>query len=300
MVLYPPLSPYRVASLKRGRHEIAFEEAGNPRALPVLFLHGGPGSRSLPDHRRFFHPDHYRILLFDQRGCGRSRPLGELEENTTWHLLEDMEALRRRLGISEWLLFGGSWGATLALLYAQTFPSRSLGLILRAPFLAREQDWLWFLEEGGGRLFPELYQRLGPLLADPERAFWELERGRLEVARALWLWEGLLLRGRLPDRFPETGELLARATIFYHYARHRFFLKEGQLLEGCPKIGSVPAILVHGRRDLVVPPESSHLLYRRLPRAELWIVEEAGHIAFEPAMAGALVRATDRFAQILR
>ncbi len=302
-MLYPPIEPDHVEWLRRGRHQIYVERSGSPKGLPVLFLHGGPGSGSSPDHRRFFHPKRYRIVLFDQRGCGRSEPLGETEENTTWHLVEDIEAIRRRLGISSWLLFGGSWGATLALCYAHSFPERLLGLILRAPFLARERDWSWFIGEGPSRLFPELHDRLSPLLRDRNAAHRALQRGRggEAIARALWIWETALIRRRLPKEipFPERERLLARAQIFYHYAAHRFFVEEEQVLRACGKIGHLPVVLIHGREDLICPVESSYELSRRLPRSRLEIIEGAGHTAFEPAMVRALVRATDRFAHLL-
>lgn len=304
-MLYPPIEPSYSTFLKRGLHRIYLEACGTEGGTPVLFLHGGPGSQTSPRSRRFFNPKRYRIVLFDQRGCGRSRPLGEIEENTTRHLIEDLEAIREALDIEQWLLFGGSWGATLALRYAQTYPQRVLGMILRGTFLARERDWQWFIHEGPPRFFPDLFHRLAPLIVDRQMAYRILQsqdrKRALEIARAWFLWESVVVQRAIPEKivFPEEERLLARAKIAYHYAAHHFFLEDHPILKNCARIRHLPVVLIHGRKDLICPLESSFLLYERLPRARLEIVEGAGHIAFEPEMAQALVQATDRFAECL-
>lgn len=312
--LYPPIEPFRSQHLNVGLHRIHVEECGDPAGIPLLFLHGGPGSGCRPDHRRFFDPSRYRIILADQRGAGRSLPQGELRENTTAHLLEDLEQIRRQLGVGQWLLFGGSWGATLALLYAQAHSERVLGLILRGSFLARRQDLHWFVETGAPRIYPEQWRQLLDMLPEKQRrtpvaALDRLLNGRDELAqwraaRAWTLWGN---RVALADAFDPEGvtehlslSVLHQARIEVRYARRRYFIAEGQVLRDCDaRLQAIPVVLVHGRRDLVCPPEAAFSLRQRLPHADLSILPDAGHLAVGEDMVDALVTATDQMAMLL-
>jgi proline iminopeptidase len=306
--LYADLEPYARHRLPRGRHALYVEECGAPGGVPVLFLHGGPGSGCRPYHRAFFDPSRYRAVLLDQRGAGRSTPQGELSDNATADLLEDLEAVRRHLGIERWALFGGSWGATLALLYAQNHPERCLGLVLRGSFLARPRDLDWFLgPDGVRRLYPDRWAEclddLGVSAeaeADPVAAFRERLNGDDELAqrraaRAWTLWSEQVLLGAdfrpksLGD--PVSAQQIHQARIELHYAAHRYFLPDNAILARCHRIAHLPAILVHGRKDWICPPESSYALHRALPRSELRWVPEGGHIATGEAMIDALVTA---------
>jgi proline iminopeptidase len=309
--LYPEIEPYAQGWLKRGSHQVYVEQCGNPEGLPALFLHGGPGSGCKPYHRRFFDPEKYRIVLLDQRGAGRSLPHGELAHNTTADLLRDLEHLRQRLGIEAWLLFGGSWGSTLALLYAQKHPAKVAGLVLRGTFLARQRDLDWFIgEDGVRRVYPERWEQLlaglpeaergDPLAALYRRLTGEDELAQRRAARDWERWSGQVVLG---DEFaeaephePVSAAMVQQARIELHYAVNRYFIKEGAVLEGCAKLARLPAILVHGRRDLVCPVESSHALHRRLPNSELRVIRQAGHIAAGEAMVDALVAAADDMA----
>lgn len=305
--LYPPIEPYAVHEFDVGDgHLIHVEECGNPEGVPSVFLHGGPGSGCRGHHRSFFDPERYRAILVDQRGSGRSTPHGGLRSNTTLHLLSDLEFVRERLNIQRWLLFGGSWGAALALLYAQAYPDRVGGLVLRGSFLARKRDVDWFVRDGASRIYPEHWQRfIGHFSSDecanPVRALHrringadELEQRRM--AREWWLWS---TRVTLGDAFaPRDDEPLPPGTlnqcrIELHYAAKRYFIREGQILENCPKIAHLPVIIVHGRRDWVCPAESAWLLHRALPLSELRILPNSGHIANGDEMIDALVNAGD-------
>ncbi|HWO99388.1 MAG TPA: prolyl aminopeptidase [Methylococcus sp.] len=305
--LYPPIEPHAVHRLEvGGGHRIYVEECGNPHGVPVVFLHGGPGSGCKAYHRCFFDPMRYRIILLDQRGAGRSTPRGHLRHNTTAHLVADLERVREVLGIERWLLFGGSWGAALALIYAQTHPERVSGLILRGAFLARKVDVDWFVHDGANRIYPESWERFLAHFGLDEhkhlaRALYrrltgpdELERQR--AAREWWLWSS---RVTLGDAFiaeandvPPPGTV-DQSRIELHYAVHRYFIREGQILMDCHRIEHLPAILVHGRKDLVCPPESAWTLHRRLPRSELRMLPNAGHISAGEEMIDALVTAAD-------
>lgn len=309
--LYPPLDAFQTHHLKRDGHTIHIEECGNPQGFPVLFLHGGPGAGCKPHHRCFFDPVLYRILLVDQRGAGRSTPRGGLQHNTTANLLADLEKIRGKLRIRSWLLFAGSWGVTLALLYAQRHPERVAGLILRGAFLARRTDLAWFIGENGvRRIYPEAWERLLHDLPEPERSepLAALHRhltGADELAqrRAARAWEQwsrqVVFGGEAEAAGPD--EHVSRATvnqarIELHYAVNGYFLPENAVLEGCGRIAHLPAHIIHGRRDLVCPVEAAYRLHRALPRSSLRILPQAGHIAAGDDMVAALVDATDAMA----
>ncbi len=309
--LYPPIEPFHTFHLQAGDHRIYCEQSGSPEGLPVMFLHGGPGSGCKPDHRRFFDPGRYRIVLMDQRGAGRSEPLGELRHNDTWKLLGDLESLRKALGINRWVLFGGSWGAALALLYAQKHPERVLGMILRGVFLARQYDLDWFVQDGVRRIYPDRWHELVTSLPvtgwnDVVQGMYKAVIGsnealRNRVALAWNRWGGAVTLGRAfdPEAAPDPAEILPKARIELHYAAHRYFLRENQILRNCPLIRAIPCTLVHGRRDLVCPVESAFTLKRHLPGAKLKILENAGHIAAGEEMIDALVTSADEMAERL-
>jgi proline iminopeptidase len=312
--LFPARNPYRTGRLRVSPlHTIYFEECGNPRGKPVVFLHGGPGGGTNPTQRRYFDPRKWRVVLFDQRGCGKSTPHAELRENTTWDLVEDTEKLRRHLGIDRWVVFGGSWGSTLALAYAETHPDRCKALILRGIFLLRRSELLWFYQEGASHLFPDAWEKyLVPIpqseRGDLMRAYYKrLTSGnretRLEAARAWSIWEGSTSR-LLPDedlirrsgraRFAE-----AFARIECHYFVNRGFLKpDTQLLDNVGRIRKIPAVIVQGRYDVVCPMRSAWDLHRAWPEAKLLIVPDAGHAMTEPGIRSALIEETARMARI--
>jgi len=304
MDLFPPIDALHTGRLDTGDgHRLYWEESGNPRGLPVLFVHGGPGAGTAPGYRRFFDPDVWRIVLFDQRGCGRSTPSASLEDNTTPHLIADIEALRRQLGIERWLLFGGSWGSTLALAYGQAHPERVLGFVLRGIFLFRPDEVEWFLA-GMGRFFPEAGARfLGHLPADqrhrPLHAYHRLltdadARVRLAAARVWCGYEDGCAR-LLPRHDVELDDsaCLAMARIECHYMVHAGFLAR-PLLDGMAAIAHLPAAIVQGRYDMVCPPASATDLARAWPAATLTMVPDAGHSAMEPGIRVALVLALER------
>jgi proline iminopeptidase len=309
--LYPPLEPYRTGRLRvSALHELYFEESGNPKGKPVLFVHGGPGGGTEPKHRRFFDPQAYRIVLVDQRGCGQSTPHAELEENTTWHLVADLEQLREHLGIQKWQVFGGSWGSTLALAYAQKHPERVTELVLRGIFLLRKQEIDWFYQRGCSAMFPDAWESYLAPIPEEERgdllhAYHRRLTGpdpkvRQEAARAWSVWEGstscLLPNADLIARTAGDEFSLAFARIECHYFVNRGFMRtDAQLLEDAHKIRHIPGVIVQGRYDVVCPAESAWALHRAWPEAELRIIADAGHSANEPGITSALVEATDRF-----
>lgn len=310
--LYPAVEPFETIALPvSGLHTLYVEQSGNPDGKPVVFVHGGPGGGSDPKHRRFFDPARYRIVLFDQRGCGRSTPHACLEENTTWDLVEDMERIRTRLGIDRWMVFGGSWGSTLGLAYAERHPERVTELVLRGIFLLRQREIAWFYQEGTSRMFPEAWEQYlapipeaerGDLLAAYHRRLTDLDPAvRLAAARAWSTWEGrtscLLPNAELVDKMG--GELYATAfaRIECHYFVNRgFFARDGQLLDEAHRIANIPGVIVQGRYDVVCPAESAWALSRAWPKADLRIVADGGHSAYEPGITHELVSATDRFA----
>ncbi len=309
--LYPELEPYRSGRLRvSALHELYYEECGNPEGQPALFVHGGPGAGCAPWQRRFFDPGHYRIVLFDQRGCGRSTPHACLEQNTTWDLVADMERLREALGIERWLVFGGSWGSTLALAYAEAHPQRVRTLVLRGVFLLRPFELRWFYQEGCSHLFPDAWQHyLAPIPPDERHdliaAYHRRLTGadaaeRLRAARAWSRWEAatskLLPDAQMVQSWGEDRFAEAIARIECHYFVNRgFFARPDQLLEGVARIRDIPTVIVQGRYDVVCPPVSAWDLHQRWPEAELQIIPDAGHAASEPGIVDALVRATDRF-----
>ncbi len=292
-------------------HEIYWEECGNPAGKPALFLHGGPGAGCDTRARRFFDPARYRIILFDQRGCGRSRPHASLEHNTTWDLVADIERLREHLGISSWQVFGGSWGSTLALAYAQAHPARVTELVLRGIFLLRKSELGWFYQQGASALFPDRWEAyVAPIPSgerdDLMRAFYRRLTGAdraaaIAAARAWAVWEGstsyLLTDDDNVRKWGEDEFALAVARIECHYFVHGGFLRsENQLLDEVGRIRRIPAVIVQGRYDVVCPMTTAWDLHRVWPEADFRVVADAGHSAFEPGITDELVRATDRFA----
>ncbi|HEX3771533.1 MAG TPA: prolyl aminopeptidase [Polyangiaceae bacterium] len=311
---YPPIEPYRAGRLRvSGVHELYFEECGNPNGRPIVFLHGGPGLGTDPNHRRFFDPAVYRIVLFDQRGCGKSAPHASLVDNTTWHLVDDIEALRAHLGIDRWHVFGGSWGSTLALAYAETHPARASALILRGIFLLRPQEIAWFYQRGTDAIFPDAFERYVAPIPVEERgdlvsAFYRRLTShdpdvRLEAAKAWSVWEGttstLLPNPRVVDAFAGDDFAIAFARIECHYFMHQAWLDPPRdLLGNAGKIRHIPGFIVQGRYDVVCPMESAWALHRAWPEAEFHVTADSGHAASEPGNLSALVDATDRFARL--
>ena len=309
---YPEIEPYASGHLDvGGGHSIYWERVGTPGARPAVFLHGGPGGGLSPNQRRVFDPARYDVLLFDQRGCGRSRPFAELDGNTTWDLVADIEKLREHLGIGRWQVFGGSWGSTLALAYAETHPQRVSELVLRGIFLLRRWELEWFYQEGASRLFPDAWQHYIDAIPPVERhdlisAFHRRLTSddvqvRLSAARAWAIWEGGTSYLQIPADYADThGDAefaLAFARIENHYfVNGGFFEEEGQLLRDAHRIKDIPGVIVHGRYDVVCPIQSAFDLHKVWPKAELIVSPGSGHSAFEAENAAALVEATDRFA----
>jgi proline iminopeptidase len=309
--LYAPIKPYATHRLNVGDgHSLYLEECGNPRGVPVVFLHGGPGAGCETYHRRFFDPHRYRILLFDQRGAGRSLPHAELAANSTWHLVADMERIRHHLGVERWMVFGGSWGSTLALAYAETHPDRVLGLILRGIFLCRREEIGWFYQEGANQIFPDYWQQFLTPIPKSERgdllaAYYRRLTGREDIARmsaakAWSTWEGrtasLLPNEKLVGFFSDPHTALSLARIECHYFVNDAFLQPNQLLRDADRLAGIPGVIVQGRYDIICPVRSAWELHQAWARSELHIVPDAGHAASEPGIASVLVQATDRFA----
>ncbi len=309
--LYPKIEPYRVDRLRVSPlHELYYEESGNPNGKPVVFVHGGPGGGTDPKHRQFFDPAQYRIVLFDQRGCGKSTPHACLEDNNTWALVADMERLRQHLGISRWQVFGGSWGSTLSLAYAETHPDAVTELVLRGIFLLRRKEIDWFYQGGANALFPDAWEDYlrpipqaehGDLLSAYHRRLTSTDRSvQIEAAKAWSVWEArtskLFPDAGFIEAFGETKFALAFARIECHYFMNRGFLdNDNQLIQNVGKIRNIPAVIVQGRYDVVCPMDSAWALHRAWPEAQLMLVADAGHSAFEPGIAKALVSATDKF-----
>ncbi len=298
-----------------GLHEMYLEECGDPDGIPVLYLHGGPGIGCTKQGRTFFDPDRYRIILYDQRGAGRATPHAELRDNTTQHLLADIERVRQRLGIDRWLLFGGSWGSTLALLYAQQYPQHVSGLILRGIFLCRQRDLDWMYRDGGmNRFYPDYWEDFlqplqhHPQKDDPVAAYYDILTGDNEVAKmaaakAWSLWEArcatLHPSHDIMEQFTDIHNAMAIARIEAHYFVHCAFIGENEILANAGKLRGIPGIIVHGRYDMLCPLDGAVALHHAWPDAELHIVREAGHAAAEPGIADALVRATRDMARLL-
>lgn len=306
--LYPAISPYHSFFLDVGDgHQLYVEECGNPNGLPVVFLHGGPGAGCEPWHRQFFDPAGYRIVLFDQRGSGRSTPHASLTANTTPHLVADMELLRTRLGIERWVVFGGSWGSTLALAYAEAHPERVVGLILRGIFLCTPEEIQWFYQRGANLIFPDYWEEyLAPippaehgdlLQAYHRRLTADDEAVRLTVARAWSVWEGrcatLLPNAETVDSFADAHRALSLARIECHYFVNNIFLRLNQLLDEAHKLRGIPGVIIHGRYDVICPLDNAWQLAKRWPEADLQIIADAGHAAGEPGIRAVLVAAAD-------
>ncbi len=311
--LYPDIEPLATHQIAVGKeHVLTVEECGNPDGIPVVFLHGGPGANCKPYHRSFFNPKKYRIVLFDQRGAGRSTPTGCLQDNTTSDLLADMEIIRKQLDIKKWVIFGGSWGATLGLLYAQQYPENVLGIILRSIFLARKCDIEWFHHESGlCRLFPQQWQDFMSPLSEKEReepltVYYDKITGNdmntaLHAALAWMNWAGCVVSyGQFPALTESSEQTLNEARIESHYMFNRCFIDENQLLRDIDKVAHLPTILIHGQRDLVCPLDSSYLLAQNWQNAQFKVIPTGGHLASEPPeMLSALVEATDEMINLI-
>ena len=313
--LYPAVEAYRTGLLRVSDvHEIYFEESGNPKGKPAVFLHGGPGGGTDPKMRTFFDPKLYRIVLFDQRGCGKSRPHANLVDNTTWHLVEDIEQLRRHLGIERWLVFGGSWGSTLALAYAETHPRQVTELVLRGIFLLRKWEIDWFYQDPGGAaaIYPDLWEKYVSTIPEAERkdmvrAYYKRltsdDPRVMSAASKTWaVWEGatsfLHSNPEYVEKFQEDDYAAAFARIECHYfINGGFFRTDNQLIENIGKIRDIPSVIVQGRYDVICPMKSAWDLHRAWPEADLRVVPDAGHSAFEAGNLHELISATDRFAQ---
>ena len=311
--LYPPAVPYDTGMLNvSDTHTIYYEQCGNPDGIPALMVHGGPGGGSNPTMRRYHDPERYRIILFDQRGCGRSTPYASLKENTIWDLVADMECLREHLGIERWQLFGGSWGSTLSLAYAQTHPDRVTSLILRGIFTLRRTEILWFYQEGCSWLFPDAFEKFQAPIPGDERddmvaAYYKRLSGsnkaeQLAAAQAWSSWEGTTLSidedVTRVERFADPRYALAFARIECHYFMNRGFLStDTQLLDDADKMADIPGVIVHGRYDVITPLKNAWDLSQVWPRAELRIVHDAGHAMTEPGNIHELVSATRKFAE---
>lgn len=310
---YPPIDPYETGILPvSGGHELYWEQSGNPKGKPVVFLHGGPGSGTDPSHRSFFNPALYRIILMDQRGAGKSRPHASLQENTTWHLVADLENLRSHLSIDQWVVFGGSWGSTLALAYAETHPARVLALILRGVFLCRSLELRWFYQFGAHLLFPDRWEEFIAPIPPAERshlirAYYErltssTPTTRTQAALAWAKWEESALRlipdARLLRTSPDEQQSLALSRIECHYFIHQAFFQTDQwLLEHAHALASIPGIIVHGRYDIICPLTNAWELHKAWPASKLHIIPDAGHSSGEPGITDALIQATDFFAR---
>jgi len=308
-VPYPPIAPFKTFHLAVTEgHSIYVEQSGNVSGIPVVFLHGGPCSGTRPSHRQFFNPDFFHIILFDQRGCGQSLPFGKIAGNTTADLIADMEAIREYLSIDTWVLFGGSWGAALALLYAQQYQQRVEALVLRGVFLARRQDMDWFIKAGANKIYPELFEDLVATL--PEHAvnerverlyqtvFGADEKAAIKAAQAWDAWGSQLAVGADYNGEEASGDaekLLAQVKMELHYAKNNYFIEDNQILNQCGTLTDIPAVIIHGRQDLVCPLEAGWSLAQALPQADFNVLPAAGHIAQGDAMVDALVTAMDDF-----
>jgi proline iminopeptidase len=312
--LYPPIEPYNQGKLKVSElHTIHYEESGNPQGKPVIFLHGGPGGGTVPMYRQYFDPKQYRIVMFDQRGCGQSTPYAELRDNTTWDLVRDIEKLREHLKIDRWVVFGGSWGSTLALAYSQTHPDRCKGLILRGIFMLRPSEIRWFYQEGASYIYPDAWSEYLKPIPPEERgdlvsAFYkrltsEDREVRLEAARAWSVWEAstskLIPSAASQASFgtAEFAEAFARIECHY-FVNKGFFNSENQLLENIDRIRHLPGVIVQGRYDVVCPMITAWELHQVWQEAELIVIPDAGHSVSEPGIKDALIKASDRFAAL--
>lgn len=312
--LYPEIEPNKTGFLDVGDgHSVYFEESGNPKGKPVIFLHGGPGGGTDPKHRRYFNPNEYRIILLDQRGSGKSTPHASLENNTTWHLVGDIEKLRQHLGVEKWQVFGGSWGSTLALVYAETHPNRVTELVLRGIFLVRKKEIQWFYQNGANEIFPDVFEPFKNLIPENERHDYVTayhkrltspdKKIQLEAAKTWSIWEGITSNlianvDEAMKRFGGDQFALAFARIECHYFMNNCFLEgENFILDNAHKLKGIPTTIVHGRYDVVCPISSAWELKKKIPQAELFITADAGHSMYEPGNCRALVAATDKYAR---
>ncbi|AJI74117.1 prolyl aminopeptidase [Francisella philomiragia subsp. philomiragia ATCC 25015] len=308
--MYPEIEPYNQEFLKVSDiHTIYFEECGNPNGKPALFIHGGPGGGIQPSYRQYFNPDKYRVILVDQRGCGKSTPFAELRENTTQNLIEDFEKIRKKLNIDKWMLFGGSWGSTLGLAYAQAYPDVVTELVLRGIFLGREKELSWLYQHGASMVFPDMWEKyIEPIPVEQRKDFISAyhsiltgddEKLKQKAAIAWSVWEAsaskLFVDKKSIDRYGEDKFSLAFARIECHYFKNKLFIEEAQLLNEAYKIKDIPGVIVQGRYDMVCPAVSAWDLHKVWPKAELDIIADAGHSISEPGILEALVRATDKF-----
>ncbi|MFL0797483.1 MAG: prolyl aminopeptidase [Cellvibrionaceae bacterium] len=313
--LYPEIKPYNSGHLAvEEPHQLYYEECGNPDGVPVIFIHGGPGMGCDSKSRRFFDPELYRIIIFDQRGAGRSTPHANLENNTTQALVADMEVLRDHLQVKQWMLFGGSWGSTLALAYAETHPENVLAMVLRGIFLCRKRDLDWFYEGGAAHVYPEYWQDYVKPIPKIERnnfisAYYKQLIGDNEIqkmaaAKAWSVWEGRCATLRpnedVVHHFADPHTALALARIEAHYFVNNSFMEENQLVKNAAAIANIPGIIIHGRYDMVCPLDNAYALHQAWPNAELEIIRDAGHAAFEAGIIDALVRATEKMAHKIR
>lgn len=314
MNIFPAIKPFQTHHLKVDEtHQLYIEECGTRGKIPVLFLHGGPGAGCAPMHRRYFDPERYHIILFDQRGCGKSTPHAHLDNNSTWHLVDDIEAIRQKLNIQQWVVFGGSWGSTLALAYAEKHPNKVLNLILRGIFLCRQQDIDWFYQQGASRLFPEAWAHyLKPIPADEQhqmieayykRLIGENELERMAAAKAWSVWEAstatFVTNKSLQACFSDPYFALSFARIECHYFINLCFFRENQLLEDAHKIADINGYIVHGRYDVICPVDQATALKQAWPNGELSIVENAGHAITEPDITQRLLHITQQVADEL-
>lgn len=312
--LYPPIEPYAEGKLQvSSLHTIYFEQSGNPKGKPVVVLHGGPGGGCLPEYRQYFDPEKWRIIMFDQRGCGQSIPHAELEENTTWHLVEDIDRLREHLNINSWVVFGGSWGSTLSLAYSQTYPQHCRGLILRGIFMLRKAELQWFYQEGASYIFPDAWEEYIKPIPPEERhdlisAYYRRLTSddpqiQLAAAKAWSIWEArtskLLPDQDLIERFSDGNFATAFARIECHYFVNKgFFKSEDQLLVNVESIRHIPGAIVQGRYDVVCPMKTAWELHQAWPEAEFIIIPDAGHSMSEPGIQKALIDISDKFATL--
>lgn len=307
LILYPDIKPYKTHRLTvESPHQLYIEECGNPDGIPVLFVHGGPGAGCSKQDRCFFDPERYRIILFDQRGAGRSTPHACLDKNNTPALVQDMEAIRQLLGVERWILFGGSWGSTLSLVYAESFPQRVMGLILRGIFLCRPQDLHWFYQEGASHVFPDYWEDYLHPIPEAERsdmigAYYRLltgsnELAKMAAAKAWSLWEGRCATLRpnhdVVDTFSDPHLALSLARIEAHYFVHQTFMEDNQILRHADKLEGIPGIIVHGRYDMICPLDNACALHQAWHDSQLNIIRDAGHASREPSIVDGLVRAT--------
>ncbi|MDC0253623.1 prolyl aminopeptidase [Bacteriovoracales bacterium] len=313
--LFPEIEPFNHGYLQVSDiHNVYYEEVGNPEGLPIVFIHGGPGGGVTPEYRRFFNPEKWRVILFDQRGCGKSTPFAELKENTTWDLVEDIEKIKNHLDIKSWSVFGGSWGSTLALAYGQTYPKSCDSFLLRGIFLLREKELRWFYQEGASFIFPDEWEKYKNVIPTQERndfisAYYKRLTGpdkneRMKAAKAWSQWEGSTSKlTQDPNTINSYGEdqfaeAFARIECHYFYNKG-FFKDENQILNNIQLIKDIPAVIVQGRYDVVCPVETAWELHKKWPEADFHIISDAGHSAQEPGITSKLIEYTEKFAALL-